>query len=83
MYDYVFVTAAIEEKMREDFLKKLHPAVKNGGNVLLFLPKGDLALRDVWTMLLEEHYYVATNAIDDLCVHYDVLITRKMHGWGG
>ncbi len=33
--------------------------------------------------LLEEHYYVASNTIDDLFENYDVLISKKMHGWGG
>jgi len=83
LYDYVFVTADIDEAMREDFLKKTHSAIKNGGNIIFLLPKGDVALRDLWSALLEEHYYVATNTIDDLFAHYDVLISRKMHGWGG
>jgi len=83
LYDYLFITADIDEAMREDFLKKAHPAIKNGGNIIFLLPKGDLALHDEWSALLEEHYYVATNVIDDLFEHYDVLISRKMHGWGG
>jgi hypothetical protein len=33
--------------------------------------------------LLEENNYVASNTIDDLFEHYDLLISKKMHGWGG
>ena len=83
LYDFVFVTAEIDEAQRAAFLQKMHPAVKNGGNIIFLLPKGDRALRDEWSRLLEEYYYVATNTIDDLFAHYDVLISRKMHGWGG
>jgi len=83
LYDYVFVTAAIEETIREDFLKRVHPVMKNGGNILLFLPKGDHTQRYEWMRLLEENYYVASNTIDDLFEHYDLLISKKMHGWGG
>ena len=83
LYDFLFVTAPIDAPIRSDFLRKCHPAIKNGGNIIFFLPKSDFALRDSWTMLLEEHYYVATNTIDDLFEHYDIVISRKMHGWGG
>jgi len=83
LYDYVFVTATIDEAIREDFLKRVHPVMKNGGNILLFLPKSDHAQRWEWLRLLEENYYVASNTIDDLFGYYDLLISKKMHGWGG
>jgi hypothetical protein len=83
IFDYVFVTAPITEEMREAFLQRVHPIIKNGGNILLFLPKGDRTQRWEWTALLEENYYVATSTIDDLFAHYDVVISKKMHGWGG
>ena len=83
LYDYVFVTADIPSNMRESFLQKVHPVMKNGGNILLFLTKGDRTQRWEWTALLEENYYVATSTIDDLFAHYDVVISKKMHGWGG
>jgi hypothetical protein len=83
MYEYVFVTSSIGEDMRDDFTRKVHSIIKNAGNILIFLPKGSYEERYSWTMLLEEHYYVASNTIDDLFVNYDVLISKKMHGWGG
>ncbi len=83
LYDFVFVTCDIEAEMREAFVTRCHPIIKNAGNILIFLPKNDHATRYDWMRLLEEHYYVATNTIDDLFEHYDILISKKMHGWGG
>ena len=83
MYDFVFVTCSVAPDMRESFLQKLHPAVKNGGQVVLFVPGDNKVESAQWSELLERNYYVATNTIDDLFAHYDVVISRKMHGWGG
>jgi len=83
IFDYVFVTAYVAASMREDFLKRVHPIMKNGGNILIFLPKREQKLRWEWLGLLEEHYYVASSTIDDLFAHYDVVVSKKMHGWGG
>ena len=83
MYEYIFVTPTITEEMRSDFIKKVHAVIKNSGNILIFLPKGSYEERYSWVELLEEHYYVASNTIDDLFENYDVLISKKMHGWGG
>jgi len=82
-YEYLFVTASIKEEMQSDFLKKAHAIIKNAGNILIFLPKGSYEERYNWMALLEKHYYVASNTIDDLFENYDVLISKKMHGWGG
>ena len=83
IFDYVFVTASVPVSMREAFLKRVHPIMKNGGNILIFLPKGEREVRWEWLALLEEHYYVASSTIDDLFAHYDVVVSKKMHGWGG
>ena len=83
IYEYLFVTTDIKEEMRSDFLKKAHGIIKNAGNIIIFLPKGSYEERYDWIALLEEHYYVASNTIDDLFENYDVLISKKMHGWGG
>jgi hypothetical protein len=69
--------------MRSDFLKKTHSIIKNAGMILIFLPKEERTQYYEWTALLEEHYYVASSIIDDLFEHYDVIISKKMHGWGG
>ena len=83
MYEYLFVTSNINEEMRSDFIKKAHGIIKNAGDILIFLPKGSYEERYSWILLLEEHYYVASNTIDGLFENYDILISKKMHGWGG
>ena len=81
-YDFVFVTANIEIDIESDFLKRLHQIIRNAGQLIVFIKKEDYTLRYRWIELLEEHNYVATNTIDNLCNDYDILITKKMHGWG-
>ena len=78
-YEYLFVTTDIPGDQRDDFLRKSHEILRNAGNILLFLPNRD---NSEWIKLLEQNYYVATNTIDDLFEHYDVIISKKMHGWG-
>jgi len=82
LYEYLFVTSAIEKESRSDFLKKAHGIIKNAGLILIFIPKSDTDQRYNWIALLEEQYYVASSIIDDLFEHYDVIISKKMHGWG-
>lgn len=81
-YEYIFVTVDLPDDQRDDFLKKTHEILRNAGNILLFLPKMTDAQRYQWEKLLEENYYVATNTINDLFESYDLLISKKMHGWG-
>jgi len=82
-YDFLFVTASLEEKIRSEFLKRVHQIIRNAGNIIIFIPKGDMNERYSWTELLEEHNYVATNTIDNMFKEYDIVISKKMHGWGG
>ena len=81
-YDFVFVTASIDLEMENDFLKRIHQVICNAGNLIIFVKKKNYTLRYRWIELLEEHNYVATNTIDNLCNDYDIIITKKMHGWG-
>lgn len=81
-YDYLFVSAQIREGARVEFLKKTHRVIKNAGLILLFLPRDDRAAPAAWQTLLEEHYFVATSMID-LDAQWRVIISKKMHGWGG
>jgi hypothetical protein len=82
MYDFVFVTASIPNKMQEQFTKTVYTHIKNGGNIIIFLPKNNLRVLDSWRQTLEENYFVASNTID-IFDEYEVLISKKMHGWGG
>jgi len=81
-YNFLFVTTYIEEEIRASFLEKSHKIIRTAGNIIIFIPKKDYRERDSWIMLLEEHLYVATSLVDDMFEHYDVLISKKMHGWG-
>ena len=81
-YDFVFVTATIDSSLESNFLKRLHQIIRNAGQLIVFIKKEDYVLRYRWIELLEEHNYVATNTIDNLCNDYDIIISKKMHGWG-
>ena len=81
-YNFLFVTTVIDEAMRSDFLKRSHKIVRSAGSIILFIAKKDYHERDNWCALLEEHLYVSTSIVDDMFEHYDVIISRKMHGWG-
>lgn len=81
-YDYLFVTADIADKDKSSFLKKSYPVIKNAGLILIFVPKDDMEQRQIWSELLQENYFVATNTLD-IFSKYDVIISKKIHGWGG
>ena len=86
LYDYFFVTMPIEDTLKENFLKKSHAIIKNAGIIIIFVPKIENKKDDkniyLWMQLLEENYFVASNTID-IFDHYDLVVSKKMHGWGG
>jgi len=82
LFDYVFVTADIPNELQNQFAKTIHGHMKNAGNIILFLEKNNLKVLDRWQQVLEENYFVATNTID-MFEEYEILISKKMHGWGG
>lgn len=81
-YQFMFVTASIAEEERGEFLKKAHVIIRSSGNIIIFIKKKDYKERDSWTSLLEENLYVSTSIIDDMFENYDVIISKRMHGWG-
>jgi len=81
-YDYLFVTSDISQEERESFLKKSYSVIKNAGLILIFIPKGDLEQNYIWSELLSKNNFVATNTLD-IFEQYDLIISKKMHGWGG
>jgi len=85
-YDYLFVSSKIQDEDILSFLKKSHSIIKNAGLILIFIPKiddeQDYDTIYRWTSLLEDSYFVATNSID-ISKYFDVIISKKMHGWGG
>lgn len=82
MYDYLFVSSDIPDEAKLSFLKKTYSVIKNAGNIIIFVPKGDYPQIHLWSQLLEENNFVATNTLD-IFSNYDVIISKKMHGWGG
>ena len=81
-YDFIFVTNDVDERLRDDFLKRVHKIILNAGNLILFIDKENKGEKYQWIALLEENNYVATSSIDDLFEHYEIVISKKMHGWG-
>lgn len=81
-FNFLFVSCDIEETFRGEFLKRVYPIIRSSGNIILFVPNKDPEEQYLWTSLLEEHNYVATNVIDDMFEHYSIVISKKMHGWG-
>ncbi len=82
LYDYLFVTAQIPDEEKLSFLKKTYSVIKNAGHILIFLSRDDLHQNHIWSELLLENNFVASNTLD-IFMHYDVIIAKKMHGWGG
>ena len=82
MYDYLFVTSDIPDGGKLLFLKKAYGVIKNAGNIIIFVPKGDDSQIRLWSQLLEDNNFVATNTLD-IFANYDIVISKKMHGWGG
>jgi len=81
-YDYLIATLNFNTVDKKAFLQKCYPIIKTGGNILLIVPNSNYSERDTWSEILEEQYYVSTNIIDDLFEHFDIIISKRMHGWG-
>jgi len=80
-FDFLFVTATVPREIINEFLKKSHTHIKNAGNIIIFLPKNNLELKDIWWQSLEDNLFVAINNID-MFSNYEIIIAKKMHGWG-
>jgi hypothetical protein len=81
-YDFLFITADIPKNHRKLFAKTIHSHIKSSGHLVLFLEKDNYQNIDEWYSFLEEYLFVAINTID-LFDNYEILIAKKMHGWGG
>ena len=81
-YDYLFSTLDFVHENKEAFLEKCYPIIRTGGNIVLFTNNGDYTSRDAWRAILEEQYYVSVSIIDDIFDAYDVIVAKRMHGWG-
>ncbi len=81
-YDFLFVTATVPDEHRSFFAKNIHSHIKNAGHIVLFLEKNNQKNRDEWWSLLEKYLFVAISSLD-IFENYEILIAKKMHGWGG
>jgi len=81
-YDYLIATLDFEKEDKTEFLEKCYPIIRTGGNIIIIIPNAGYPERDEWSDILQDQYYVSVNIIDDLFEHYDVIIARRLHGWG-
>ena len=81
-YNFLFLTATIKEEIRDDFLKKVHKIIRSAGSIVIFIEKKGYVQQDSWVAALEEKLFVSTSIIHDMFKEYDVIISKKMHGWG-
>jgi len=81
-YENIFVT--LDPKYIEadtiGMFKKFFRIMKNGGVVVILIPK-DAPLLNTIDQKLEESYFVAINHID-IFDDIDVVTAKKLHGWG-
>lgn len=80
-YYVVFVSANVPEEKRETFLSNVMHHIKTSGHIVLFLPKNDHNTMDNWWQLLEEKLFVSLSTID-VSENYEILVAKRMHGWG-
>ena len=82
LYDYLFVNSKISDESRGEFVQRCYGAIKNAGLIVIFISKDDLQEYYIWSDLLTDNNFVAINKLDTFS-HYDIVIAKKMHGWGG
>jgi len=80
-YDYLYVSATIEEEMLGEFIQKVYTVIKSGGIILAFTDKNPQTY-ERWFHALQDNYFVAINPID-ISDDFHIISARKMHGWGG
>ena len=81
-YDNIFVTLdpSLLEGQLQPVLKKFYRIMKNGAILALVVPRGTALLQNI-DEEIEACYFTATNHID-IFDDYDVVTTKKLHGWG-
>jgi phospholipid N-methyltransferase len=81
-FDYLITTLDFSEEDKAAFLEKCYPIIRTGGNIIIIIPNAGYSQRDEWQEILEEQYYVSVNIIDNFFEDYDVIVAKRMHGWG-
>jgi phospholipid N-methyltransferase len=81
-YDYLITNLDFTQEDKSTFLEKCYPIIRTGGNIIIIIPNSHSNERDEWQVVLEEQYYVSVNIIDNIFDDYDVIVAKRMHGWG-
>jgi len=81
-FDYLLATLDFTEENKAVFLEKCYPIIRTGGNIMIIIPNAAYTEMDEWRDILEEQYYVSINIIDNIFEHYDIIVAKRMHGWG-
>jgi hypothetical protein len=81
-FDYLIVTLDFQNQDKDAFLKKCYDIVRTGGNIIIVIPNASYDARDEWTESLTEQSYVSISIIEDIFEKYDVIVAKRMHGWG-
>jgi len=81
-FDYLIATLDFKAEDKAEFLGKCYPIIRTGGNIMIIIPNSSYRERDEWRDILVEQYYVSTNIMDDIFEDYDVIVSKRMHGWG-
>jgi phospholipid N-methyltransferase len=81
-YDYLISTLDFTDTDKTEFLSKCYPIIRTGGNLIVIIPNANYDTRDEWRDILEEQYYVSVNIIDDIFDDCDIIVAKRMHGWG-
>lgn len=82
-YDYLLATIDFSHESKSEFLEKCYPIIRTGGNMIILIPHASPEEHDEWHTLLEQTYYLSVNIIDNIFNEYDVIVAKRMHGWGG
>lgn len=81
-FDYLISTLDFDIEDKTEFLQKCYPIIRTGGNIVIIIPNSTYPQRDEWRDILQEQYYVSVAIIDDIFKGYDVIVAKRMHGWG-
>lgn len=81
-FDYLISTLDFDTEDKTTFLEKCYPIIRTGGNIIIIIPNSSYAVRDEWRDTLTEKYYVSSSIIEDIFDDYDVIVSKRMHGWG-
>ncbi len=81
-YDYLFATFDFLGQDKAAFLEKCYPIIRTGGEIVILIPKSNYMTQDDWIDTLVEKSYVSINIIDNIFENHDVIVAKRMHGWG-